>query len=1233
MRRLLLPVLVLPLLLTSAGVAANERPQHDAGLKAMTREELRAPAFQWGDRAEAAASTFEGAAMEHLARLSGLTPEALATAEVVRVLDTGRGGVVVVVRQRLDGVELFQREARVLLDRGRRLVAVGGGLHAAAIPSAKHGRFEVSWQEAAAAALGDLAGRSVGPSEMAPRGEMAGGYRAFGLAGGSALAGAGWRVRVARAKRVFFPRGERLVAAYFVEVDATAPDGSPRAYALVVAAGGREILYRSTLLHEAEFSYRVWASPDGDKRPLDGPLEDVSPYPAATPQGIKPAPVAPSLVTLDGFNGPKDPWLPEGATETRGNNVDAYTDNDLPDGFSDGDLRAKVTAPGVFDNVYDVGKGPQSSEAQRMASATSAFYTINWLHDWWYDSGFDEKSNNAQEDNYGRGGLDKDVLFAEAQNGAPFQRNNANMATFGDGLSPRMQMFVWEGGGGEAALTLTPSGQTKVAGVATFGPQDFDFSAEVALADDGQDPKADACEAITSDVKGKIALIERGLCTFASKALAAQQAGAVGMILYDNKPAGSPPTMPGDGAVVQIPSLSIRQSDGEELAAALGAGPVSAAMKRVASIDADGTIDNTVVAHEWGHYLHLRNVNCGSAMCFAESEGWGDFTALTMVLREGDNLDGIFPLAQYASSNLGQDGIYFGIRRYPYSTDQAVNPLTFRHITDGEKLPDGPPVSPSGVNNAEVHAAGEVWASMLLDAYVALLKRSQGGAPAYSFDEARRRMSDYVVQGLQLAPTNPTYTEQRDAILAAAAARDPDDVKALVEAFARRGAGTCAVSPPRDSVSFDGVIESFESQPSVNILSIAVDDSVASCDNDKRLDAGEAGKVRVKLRNVGTSELIGTRVVVASDTAGASFPSGLTIEFPPIPAFGTAEGTLDVALAPTVKDIGRLAVAVNLENVVVCAASSKLSASLLVNFDEIKTGATVDSVEASSSAFLPKGKSAAQVWSRAETSPDNHAWVGINYGSPSDTQLLSPAFEASETEPLVLSFKHRHQFEASNGIFWDGAVIEVSTDNGLKWADIATLGAPGYNGIIGDPAGQATNALRDREGFVDRNPSFPDTDGVSIDLGNALAGKTVRFRFRIGTDDAVGGLGWQLDDIGVSGAKNAPFSGIVENQTPCDLGSAGAGGEAGAAGGAGAAGASGVGGGGGAGGEAGGGGAGVGGATGGAAATGPLEVGGGCNCGVTTGRQDGALTGVLAGLGALLARRRVRGSMRRASSP
>ena len=52
----------------------------------------------------------------------------------------------------------------------------------------------------------------------------------------------------------------------------------------------------------------------------------------------------------------------------------------------------------------------------------------NWLHDWWYDSGFNEAAGNAQLDNFGRGGVDGDPLHAEAQDGYPGgSRNNANM--------------------------------------------------------------------------------------------------------------------------------------------------------------------------------------------------------------------------------------------------------------------------------------------------------------------------------------------------------------------------------------------------------------------------------------------------------------------------------------------------------------------------------------------------------------------------------------------------------------------------------------------------------------------------------------------------------------------------------------------------------------------------------------------------------------------------------------
>ena len=56
---------------------------------------------------------------------------------------------------------------------------------------------------------------------------------------------------------------------------------------------------------------------------------------------------------------------------------------------------------------------------------------------------------------------------------------------------------------------------------------------------------------------------------------------------------------------------------------------------------------------------------------------------------------------------------------------------------------------------------------MLFDAYTTLILN--GG---HTFDEAKRRMTDYVVAGMTMAPKDPTFTEQRDSILAAASAAD-----------------------------------------------------------------------------------------------------------------------------------------------------------------------------------------------------------------------------------------------------------------------------------------------------------------------------------------------------------------------------------------------------------------------------------------------------------------------------
>ena len=52
-------------------------------------------------------------------------------------------------------------------------------------------------------------------------------------------------------------------------------------------------------------------------------------------------------------------------------------------------------------------------------------------------------------------------------------------------------------------------------------------------------------------------------------------------------------------------------------------------------------------------------------------------------------------------------------------------------------------------------------------------------------------------------------------------------------------------------------------------------------------------------------------------------------------------------------------------------------------------------------------------------------------------------------------------------------------------------------------------------------------------MGTKLAGATVQIRFRIGTDDAQGDVGWQLDNIALTGITNTPFASLVADTKPC----------------------------------------------------------------------------------------------------
>lgn len=107
-------------------------------------------------------------------------------------------------------------------------------------------------------------------------------------------------------------------------------------------------------------------------------------------------------------------------------------------------------------------------------------------------------------------------------------------------------------------------------GLPAFGTMNtVPITAPIALVNDGTAPTDDACTAVVGSLTGKIALIRRGSCSFESKVLKAQNAGAVAAIIMNNVPGGGVINMAGDGSGATIPSVMISKEDGDLLVANL----------------------------------------------------------------------------------------------------------------------------------------------------------------------------------------------------------------------------------------------------------------------------------------------------------------------------------------------------------------------------------------------------------------------------------------------------------------------------------------------------------------------------------------------------------------------------------------------------------------------------------------------------------------------------------------
>jgi len=1072
-----------------------------------------------------AAMTAEQAALDHVAALTplwiaGQRPAELATHSVQQLRN---GASVVRLQQQIDQVPIHEGEIHVLVHPDGSLGAISGTV----LPSAGRTRFQSTAPAAVERALDAMFGAARTRPAMVETAQD-GGYSGLAVAPAPEF-----RVQAARARREFLPSDKAPVPIWAVELIGEPVGGGQAGQTVarryLVSDVDGSVLRTVELTANDAFVYRVFAETTGSRRPLDGVLQSFTPHPTGLPDGSVPGLGPYPLVVQEAFNGPHDPWLGPTATTTSGNNVDAFADIAPPAGFSDGDIRPDVRAGRVLNHIYDFTAEPLATAEQSKAAAVNVFYVTNWLHDWYYDSGFTEATGNAQVDNFGRGGLGGDPLVARAQSGAlSGLRDNANMVTPADGLSPTMNMFLWSGVS-ETRLTA-PTG-TPATSVLTGGPRNFDVTGTVVLADDVTGDGHEGCGPVTGAVAGKIAFVEYQFdCGTDLVVDNVAAAGAIGVIVMIDFPGFPSFVLTGDPAV-NLPGLVLGFDDGAALEAAL---PATATLHLSTTIEHDGDLDNAIVAHEWGHYLHHRLAQCeATSQCMAMSEGWGDFNALMMMSRGGDPRDGTFGAGLYAltAGGLAQFGDidpgYFGIRRFPYSTDPAKNGLRFRHISDDAALPDtAVNPGPSFNFNSEPHNAGEVWAEMLWEVYNVLIDE-------HAYDEAHRRMSDYVVAGLLLTPPEATYTEARDAILAAAGALDTDDMLLIAAAFAGRGAGTCAVAPPQTSFNFIGVVESGTIAAKLVTSTATLVDDGASCDHDGYLDPGESGTLHLTIANNG---VVAAEQVVATATttsAGVTFGKPVTIaKIDPLSQVDIAIPVRIAATAPVNTSLD-ISVAVN-------ADAGCNTGKLVVAFhermgvDEVAASQTTDGFETRTLAWTRTGALAETFWNRAAGIGANHVLFGTDAPFPTDTQVVSPVLQASPTAPLVVTVKHAYDLETAGpfGPFFDGAVVEVSSDGGATWRDVTQVGVdPQYPVVISpdDPA----NPLQGRNGFGGQSPGFPALQPLSLNFGTQFAGQAVQIRFRLVSDFCCNATGWTLDDIAVTGTVNKPFPGLVAETARC----------------------------------------------------------------------------------------------------
>jgi hypothetical protein len=467
--------------------------------------------------------------------------------------------------------------------------------------------------------------------------------------------------------------------------------------------------------------------------------------------------------------------------------------------------------------------------------------------------------------------------------------------------------------------------------------------------------------------------------------------------------------------------------------------------------DRDGGLDQDILYHELTHGTSTRcheNTLSGE-QAGGMGEGWGDFFGICLNAQPGDDFNGVYATGghtTYLITTTYTTNYYFGIRRFPYSTDMTKSPLTYGDIVTlayDAAVPRNPAVATS--NTADlVHGMGEIWCQTLLEAR-AFIGLDEGFA-------ANETIMQLVLDAMKLAPSNPSFLQERDALLQADQVRYGGQHQfRLWQAFAKRGMGYTAVSPTGNAGTGSGVVENFDPAPAQ--ANMALPDGAPA-----RLVPGASTNLRVTVAPYLLTITPNTAEVFYSVNDGpyASAPMPLTgtNEYTAtLPAFGCND---------LVRYYFSLGTSVGVQKLPASAPAATFSAHSFTPTQEwtmeADEGWTAGPSTATSGIWNRMAPQATFAQPGADTTPGSAVacWitngnagtaVGTNDIDAGYTYLNSPTFDASGLGDVVIEY-NRWVSNASTATppatYGDPWLVEISNNNGATWTPFESIavGAP-----------------------------------------------------------------------------------------------------------------------------------------------------------------------------------------------